>query len=79
MAEETVYREHVLFVTGPQRDQLYEHFVALFRGRADVEVRIDRRVRERRRGAGRLQGAERRVRDRRQRPPEWLVPPSGAV
>ena len=74
-----MHREHVLYVTGPQRDQLYEHFVALFRGRADVEVRVDRRVRERRRSGGRPLGAERRVRDRRQRAPEWVVPPSGAV
>ena len=30
---ETVHAEHVLFVTGPQRKRLYEHFAALFSGR----------------------------------------------
>ena len=79
MDEQTVQRGHVLYVTGPQRERLYAHFVTLFRGRADVEVRVDRRVRERRSGPGRPQGAERRVRDRRQREPEWMVPPAGVV
>jgi hypothetical protein len=68
-------REHVLFVTGPQREQLYRHFTALFRGREDVEVRIDRRVAERRRGEVGPIGGERRWRERRVRPPDWIVPP----
>ncbi len=35
---------YVLFVTGPLRERLYEHFSALFDGRDDVVVRIDRRA-----------------------------------
>jgi len=73
----TVHAEHVLFVTGPQRERLYEHFAALFSGRDDVEVRIDRRVEERRRREGGPQARERRREERRRRPPDWIVPPDG--
>jgi hypothetical protein len=72
---DTVHAEHVLFVTGPQRERLYEHFAALFSGRDDVEVRIDRRVQERRRARRGPKDRERRRQDRRRRPPEWIVPP----
>jgi hypothetical protein len=78
MAEETRQREHVLFVTGPERQRLYEHFTAIFHGR-DVEVRIDRRVGQRRRAAHGPGNGERRARDRRQRPPEWMVPPGDGI
>ena len=72
---DTVRAEHVLFVTGPQRERLYEHFAALFSGRDDVEVRIDRRVEERRRYEHGSQARERRREERRRRPPDWIVPP----
>jgi len=65
----------VLFVTGPMREGLYRHFSGLFEGRNDVEVRIDRRVAERRRVALGPRGSERRSTDRRRRPPDWIVPP----
>jgi hypothetical protein len=75
---DTVHAEHVLFVTGPQRERLFEHFTRLFRGRDDVEVRMDRRREERRRDQrGPLDG-ERRRQDRRRRSPDWVVPPEGA-
>ena len=76
---DTVHAEHVLFVTGPQRKRLYEHFAALFSGRDDVEVRIDRRVQERRRDEGGPAARERRREDRRRRPPDWIVPPPDGV
>jgi hypothetical protein len=75
MAGDVTQTEHVLFVTGPLRAQLYRHFRALFEGRADVEVRVDRRVAERRRDPRGPDGAERRAQDRRRRPPDWIVPP----
>ena len=66
----------MLFVTGPMREGLYRHFLELFDGRNDVEVRIDRRVAERRRVALGPQGSERRrSTDRRRRSPDWIVPP----
>jgi hypothetical protein len=67
--------EHVLYVTGPVRERLYEHFSDLFQGRDDVEVRIDRRLAERRRDPRGPQKAERRSGDRRRVRPEWIVPP----
>lgn len=70
---------HVLFVTGPMRERLYRRFCALFDGRDDVEVRIDRRVAERRREQREPAGVERRARDRRQARPEWMVPPPEGV
>ena len=78
MAADPQYK-HVLYVTGPQREQLFEHFSALFQGRDDVEVRIDRRVAERRRRPGAPVGCERRVRERRLNPPDWMVPPGGGI
>jgi hypothetical protein len=72
--------KHVLFVTGPERERLFDHFSTLFRGRDDVDVRIDRRVGERRRRRGRpLDGERRRIRDRRVRPPDWMVPPGDGI
>jgi hypothetical protein len=79
MAADPAQHKHVLYVTGPQREQLYEHFTKLFRGRDDVEVRVDRRVTERRRSEGRPADGERRVRDRRLNPPDWMVPPGDGI
>jgi hypothetical protein len=76
---DTIHAEHVLFVTGPQRQRLYDHFSALFSGRDDVEVRIDRRVQERRRTWRAPAAGERRREERRRRPPDWIVPPLDAV
>jgi hypothetical protein len=76
VAYATQTEHHVLFVTGPIRERLYRHFTALFDGRDDVEVRIDRRVAERRREARGPAGGERRAADRRRRPPDWMVPPA---
>lgn len=70
---------HVLFVTGPVRERLYRRFCALFEGRDDVEVRIDRRVAERRRGAAGGHDRERRAGDRRRRVPDWIVPPPEGI
>ncbi len=75
MAPQSVHTpDHVLYVTGPMREDLYEHFSALFRGRDDVEVRIDRRVTERRRVPPSPRDVERRAGDRRKTRP-WIVPP----
>jgi hypothetical protein len=74
-AEVTDTTRHVLIVTGPERERLYERFATLFTGRVDVEVIKDRRRGQRRRvGAGPRDG-ERRGRERRQIDPEWVVPP----
>jgi hypothetical protein len=63
-----------LFVTGPERDRLYEHFQRLFFFYGDVEVVKDRRCGERRHA--RVSPArERRSTDRRIAGPEWVVPP----
>ena len=64
-----------LVVTGPARDQLFEHFSRLFYGHDDVVVMKDRRHGDRR--CGEAAGPqERRTRDRRRRPPDWVVPPT---
>ena len=70
---------HVLYVTGPLRERLYRRFSRLFDGRDDVEVRIDRRVAERRRAPGGPRDGERRAGDRRRRRPDWIVPPPDGV
>ena len=75
MAGNATQAEHVLFVTGPLRELLYRHFSALFDGRDDVEVRIDRRQAERRRDQRGPRSGERRLRERRRRDPDWIVPP----
>ena len=79
MAADPAQHKHVLYVTGPQREQLYEHFSALFHGRDDVEVRMDRRVAERRRSWVAPVDGERRRRERRLHPPEWMVPPGDGI
>lgn len=79
MAGDVIESTHVLFVTGPMRERLYRRFCALFDGRDDVEVRIDRRVAERRRRRGSPLDRERRSGDRRRRRPEWIVPPPEGV
>ena len=79
MAADPAQHKHVLYVTGPQRGQLYEHFSALFQGRDDVEVRLDRRVAERRRSARRPAVGERRRQERRRQPPDWMVPPGDGI
>lgn len=66
---------HVLFVTGPLRQRLYDHFTLLFQGREGVEVRIDRRVAERRHDPRGRRVGDRRQADRRHREPDWVVPP----
>ena len=63
-----------LVVTGPARDQLFEHFSRLFYGHDDVVVIKDRRRGERRRVEAPV-ARERRSGDRRRRPPDWVVPP----
>jgi hypothetical protein len=75
----TELTRHVLFVTGPARERLYRRFSALFDGRDDVEVRIDRRVAERRRDQRAPQTGERRAGDRRRRVPDWIVPPPEGI
>jgi hypothetical protein len=71
-------RRYVLFVTGPLRERLYRRFAALFDGR-DVEVRVDRRVAERRHERRGPDERARRRRDRRRRRPDWIVPPPEGV
>lgn len=65
---------HMLFVTGPLRDRLFERFSRLYAGAADVRVVKDRRYSERRRT---LQAVdpERRGTDRRRRAADWIFPP----
>jgi hypothetical protein len=66
---------HVLIVTGEARDLLFEHFARLFDGRSDVRVVKDRRQGERRRRREPV-AADRRVSERRHRPPAWVFPPT---
>jgi hypothetical protein len=79
MTTTSINAEHVLFVTGPVREQLYQHFRTLFVGRDDVEVRLDRRFAERRSEGRRQVRDERRRHDRRRHPPDWIVPPLDGV
>jgi hypothetical protein len=67
---------HVLIVTGPQRERLFRRFSALFAGRGDVAVMLDRRLEDRRRGRRGPGDGERRAGDRRRTRPDWIVPPS---
>lgn len=76
---------HMLIVTGPLRDRLYERFVRLYANASDVRVIKDRRYGERRRSerpgdedrrrSERQLEDDRRRSDRRRRPPEWVFPP----
>jgi hypothetical protein len=66
---------HLLIVTGPLRDRLYERFARLYANAEDVRVIKDRRYGERRR-APRPPDTERRSSDRRQRAAEWVFPPA---
>jgi len=71
--EEPVVRE--LIVTGPQRERLYDLFSRVYAGRRDVRVVMDRR----RSPALRLvteDGPQHRLRERRERRPTWIFPPS---
>ena len=79
MAGEGGHDEYVLFVTGPVRERLYQRFRSLFQGRDGVQVRIDRRVAERRRDPRGPRGGERRATERRRRRPDWIVPPPDGV
>jgi len=72
--DSTTSRPHLLIVTGPLRDRLYERFSRLYSGASDVEVVKDRRQGERRRTL-RPHETDRRRRDRRRQPPEWVFPP----
>jgi hypothetical protein len=65
---------HVLVVTGPQRDRLYERFHEAYAGRGDVLVVKDRRMGERRRTA-RVVPEDRRHADRRRSAPWMVFPP----
>jgi hypothetical protein len=65
---------HLLMVTGPLRDRLYERFARLYANADDVLVVKDRRYGERRR-APRPPEAERRSSDRRHQAPDWIFPP----
>ncbi|MBM3147816.1 MAG: hypothetical protein FJ000_07985 [Actinobacteria bacterium] len=65
---------HLLIVTGPLRDHLYERFARLYANASDVRVIKDRRYGERRRSE-RPRDDDRRRSDRRSRPPEWVFPP----
>lgn len=67
---------HVLVVTGPERDRLFERFCRLYTGRVDVEVVKDRRRVERRRAERGPANMERRVGERRQSRAEWVFPPN---
>jgi hypothetical protein len=69
----------VLYVTGPVRERLYRRFNALFDARDDVEVRLDRRVAERRHDSRGPDDGERRAADRRHRLPDWIVPPPEGI
>jgi hypothetical protein len=75
----TESRQHVLYVTGPVRERLYRRFNALFDARDDVEVRLDRRVAERRHDSRGPDDGERRAADRRHRLPDWIVPPPEGI
>jgi hypothetical protein len=76
---------HLLIVTGPLRDRLYERFVRLYANASDVRVIKDRRYGERRRSeqareddrrrSEQAREDDRRRADRRRRPPEWVFPP----
>jgi hypothetical protein len=70
-AQETV---HLLIVTGPLRDRLFERFSRLYANAADVRVIKDRRYAERRRTT-QARDEDRRRSDRRRQPPEWVFPP----
>jgi hypothetical protein len=72
--EPSALETHQLWVSGPLRDRLYEHFAALYQHSVDVQVFKDRRFGERRRSRAPL-GVERRRGDRRQRRPGWVFPP----
>jgi hypothetical protein len=72
-------KHYVLYVTGPLRERLYRRFSRLFDGRDEVEVRIDRRVAERRLVPGRPRAGERRAGDRRRVRPDWIVPPPDGI
>ncbi len=65
---------HVLVVTGPQRERLYERFREIYLGRDDVLVVKDRRGGERRR-VMRPVSPERRRADRRRAAPWMTFPP----
>lgn len=63
---------HVLVITGPARDRLFERFARLYQSSSDVVVVKDRRRTERRNSRMRVEG-ERRRRERRTAAP-WLFP-----
>ncbi len=66
---------HVLVVTGPQRERLFQRFSEVYLGRDDVRVVMDRRAGERRRGR-RAVTQERRRTDRRRSVPWMVFPPN---
>ena len=68
---------HVLVVTGPLRDRLFERFSGLYTYRSDVVVFRDQRVQERR-GCSTRFAEDRRRTERRRRAPVWTFPPPSA-
>jgi len=78
-------RPHLLIVTGPLRDRLYDRFTRLYANASDVRVIKDRRYGDRRRSerprdddrrrSEEAREDDRRRADRRRRPPEWVFPP----
>lgn len=66
---------HVLIITGPMRDRLYERFSRLYASSASVSVLKDRRYGERRRSSVHW-STERRLSDRRVVRAEWIFPPA---
>jgi len=67
-------KQHVLIVTGPQRERLHRRFARLYAFSTDVLVRLDRRYRQRRRAAASRE-VERRRTERRVERPDWVFPP----
>jgi len=72
--DKTTSRPHLLIVTGPLRDRLYERFSQLYSGVSDVKVVKDRRRGERRQTL-RPHQVDRRRSDRRRGRPDWVFPP----
>ena len=62
-----------LFIVGRDEPELYDRLARDFSEDKEVQVLLDRRLRERRRG-GKAQGPERRRAGRRRKPEGWTVP-----
>lgn len=62
-----------LFIVSRDQPELYERLCSDFAEDKEVEILLDRRVRDRRRG-GSVQGPERRRAGRRRQPEGWTIP-----